>query len=73
MGWGTVWHRPASLPLLGSCTQSVGRGRVWHRPACLPILVLEQLRHKVGEQSSLVKGRKKVLSKLDRGVFDVVV
>ena len=36
-------------------------------------LVLEQLGHKVGELSSLVKGRKKVLSKLDRGVFDVVV
>ena len=36
-------------------------------------LVLEQLGHNVGELSSLVKGRKKVLSKLDRGVFDVVV
>jgi len=36
-------------------------------------LVLGQLGHKVGELSSLVKGRKKVLSKLDRGVFDVVV
>ena len=34
---------------------------------------LEQLGHKVGELSSLVNGRKKVLSKLDRGVFDVVV
>merc|ERR1719470_49845 len=37
------------------------------------VLVLEQLGHNVGEFSSLVKGRKKVLSKLDRGVFDVVV
>jgi len=36
-------------------------------------LVLEKLGHKVGELSSMVKGRKKVLSKLDRGVFDIVV
>lgn len=36
-------------------------------------LVLEQLGHKVGELSSLVKGRKKVLSKLDRGELDIVV
>ena len=36
-------------------------------------LVLGQLGHKVGEISSLVKGRKKILSKLDRGVLDIVV
>jgi len=36
-------------------------------------LVLENLGHKVGELSSAVKGRKKVLSKLQRGVIDIVV
>ena len=36
-------------------------------------LVLEKLGHKVGELSSAVKGRKKVLSKLQRGVIDIVV
>jgi len=36
-------------------------------------LVLEKLGHKVGELSSVVKGRKKVLSKLQRGVIDIVV
>ena len=36
-------------------------------------LVLEQLGHKVGELSSLVKGRKKVLSKLDLEGLDVVL
>jgi len=36
-------------------------------------LVLANLGHKVGELSSMVKGRKKVLSKLQRGVLDIVV
>ena len=36
-------------------------------------LVLKKLGHKVGELSSAVKGRKKVLSKLQRGVIDIVV
>merc|ERR1712142_253034 len=36
-------------------------------------LVLQNLGHKVGELSSAVKCRKKVLSKLQRGVIDIVV